>query len=370
MKILITRSSDGTIGGAEMSARDQVVALTKLGHEACLLTSASAESLNISPNLIKKTWFLQKGSAPLRYLRYLVLLPLKLMKDLVAVFSYKPDIINPHSREEQIFLTLTKWLHRKPVVWKDPGDLTFQLKTKRSNPLAKIYQRLLMHCINKADGIYTLNPEDREYICKISNCKKDKIYNIPSSILFSDYSVERKRKVDTKKTLIGYVGRLSKDKSVSDLISAFNNIDNGNTELWIVGDGPERSSLEKQAKKNIKFIGYTTNLSKYFNQLDIFVQPARIEGWGRTIKESMHFSLPIVGSNTGGIAQQIDHEKTGLLFKTNNIKDLEEKLRILITDKQLRVKLAKTAKKKSDKDGDFVNIVEKQILPIYEKALS
>src|SRR5690606_23904333 len=96
---------------------------------------------------------------------------------------------------------------------------------------------------------------------------------------------------------------------------------------------------------------------------------AEFEGWGRNVKEAMYFSLPVVGSDVGGIADQIDDGKTGLLFEPKNVNQLEKQLDKLIKDSKLRTKLGKAAHNKAVADGDYVDLVKNQILPIFKSAL-
>jgi glycosyltransferase involved in cell wall biosynthesis len=374
-KILISRISDGTLGGAEMSAFDQARILHGMGYEVIYVSNLPklierAQGLGV--RTAELPW-IQRGQPPLRYILFWLLYPWFTARALWLVYRHRPDIINPHSREDQIIYTLTKWLHGRPVVWKDAGDLRHLLKPERLNPIARIYEGMLKRAIRKADYIYLLNQGDVGYIAGIVGAGvEDKMTNVPSSILYDDYDLDASPHLrPDDKVVIGYIGRVGRIKGLKYLLEASRQINRDDVEYWIVGDGDYKNELIAQTKKsgNFKFFDFTDDVPSHLNTFDIFVQPAEFEGWGRNVKEAMYLGLPVVGSNSGGVGQQLDHEKTGLVFEPGNSDSLAEQLLRVIEDRNLRQKLGRAAKAKADQDGDFRTIVEKQILPIYEKCL-
>lgn len=363
MRILISRfATQKTLGGAEGSACLHCMTLNKLNHPTQLLSNFSCSKCNV------KTIGLTYNPHFQLFLSWLLLLRLPFIKR-------NFDMINPHSRVDQIIFTLTKSLHQKPVIWKDPGDIRFFIKENRSSMLAKLLQNIYLQALQKADAVYMLNENEKSILLdKLGALSKpvdaDKLHVIPSDISFSDYSLDAK---PPKKAgmVIGTVIRLDEHKGVQYLMSAFQQLKLRDAEMWIVGDGPYREELEKLASNtsNVKFWGYQKDVSSYLNSLDIFVQPAKSEGWGRNVKEAMYFGKPVIGSNTGGIAVQIEDGKTGLLFEPGNVKELTEKLELLINDKALREKLGKAARKKAIKDGDYVQLIKTKVLPLFEEVI-
>lgn len=347
-------------GGAEQSALLHAKVLSEFGHDA-VLYSNFADSSNISKKIATPS------NKLLRWIWGWVYFPL------LATFK-KADLLNPHSREDQIVLTLTKWLHRTPVVWKDPGDLVHHVRLERRSLSGRLNQKLLIAAIRKADAIYILNEENKKTL--LERLKKlgvqidsYKFTVIPSDILFDKYDLNVKPPKQTDKLVVGTLSRLDDHKGVQYLIEAMNRLDKShdNLELWVVGDGPYRSELEKLAQGlDATFWGHQPDVSPYLNRFDIFVQPAEFEGWGRNVKEARYFGKAIIGSDTGGIAQQIEDGKTGLLFEPKNVDELTQKLDKLIQNKDLRATLGKNAHRSAISDGDFRNLVKEKILPLFE----
>lgn len=376
MKILITRSSENqTTGGAELSAKDQAIVLKKLGYNPVFLSNNTnlrsvlkKSSISAYPSI-----YMQRFKPPLRYVYFFAVAPFKFLYDLIIALAVRPDIINPHTREDQISFTLLKPLHRRPVVWKDPGDMFFVFNQPHS-AFGRFYKKLYLYASKKADAIYLLNDSDRDSLLALLGKEYgSKLYSIPSSILYDEYSPSYEIK-QSDTLIFGSICRLTDIKNISTTISAYLDIKNKlpKSQLLIVGDGPDRPNLEAIAKgdPDIIFTGPTKDISPHLNNIDIFIHSALQEGWGRNIKEAMYFGKPVIGANVGGIAKQITDRENGLLFNPKDIKQLTNLMLELASDKKLRQKIATNARKKATKDGDFTNIIQDQIIPIYKSVTS
>jgi glycosyltransferase involved in cell wall biosynthesis len=67
------------------------------------------------------------------------------------------------------------------------------------------------------------------------------------------------------------------------------------------------------------------------------------EGWGLTVIESNACGTTVIGSNVPGLRDAIKDGETGLLYQYGNIKELSEKILLLINDEDLRNRLSKNA---------------------------
>ena len=377
MRVLMTRSSAGGYGGAELSAHDNAYCFNKLGHEVIFLSSLKRLRKKVEAAGIETHWVLwpNKHEGPIRILRYLWTTPIFWLQCLYYVFRFKPDVINAHSREDWIAFTLTKWIHRKPVIWRDPADLRHFLEHKSRNILGVYNRQLLLRALKKVDHLYTLNDEEKKLILKRAegNLDSKRISVIESSVLYDFYDLKAKPPVKTDNLVIGTTSLLREQKGIQYLISAYRDLkkDYPNIELWIVGDGPFMKPLKKLAENlsDVKFWGFQSDISPFLARFDIYVQPAEFEGWGRNVKEAMYFTKPIVGSNVGGIARQITDEENGLLFKPKDEKQLSDQIRLLIDSSELAKSLAEAGREKALADGDYLDVVKDKVLPIYERVV-
>ncbi len=166
-----------------------------------------------------------------------------------------------------------------------------------------------------------------------------------------------------KKNQVVSVGRLSKEKGHSILLNAFAKVDDKNWTLHLVGDGPERSNLELEASAlglsdKVIFHGFMKDFRYILGESEIFVLPSFYEGFPNALLEAMSVPLPCISSNcVAGPSDIIEHGKNGLLVETGNVDELAASLTKLISDKQLRDKLAKEAYKVRE-TYDFEKIAE------------
>jgi glycosyltransferase involved in cell wall biosynthesis len=147
---------------------------------------------------------------------------------------------------------------------------------------------------------------------------------------------EKKEKIKRKKNLFIYVGRLHKHKGVYLLINAIKEVVKIKpfVRFKIIGSGPEENRLKNLIKKyriekTIKFLGELKhkNLYRYYKEATATIVPSIwIENYPYVVLESIYFKTPVIGSDIGGIKEQIINRKNGILFKRNNKKDLVKKI--------------------------------------------
>jgi glycosyltransferase involved in cell wall biosynthesis len=161
-----------------------------------------------------------------------------------------------------------------------------------------------------------------------------------------------------KGTTILFVGRLVKRKGVDDLLQAFNSLSKEipDARLEIVGEGPERKYLEDLSNKmnlndKVRFLGELREnylYERYYN-CDVFVMPSKtlkedVEGFGTVFLEAGLFGKPCVGTLSGGIPEAIENRVTGLLVPESDILALEEAMKRLLLDTELRFRLGRNSK--------------------------
>ncbi|MFB5266405.1 glycosyltransferase family 4 protein [Paenibacillus enshidis] len=118
--------------------------------------------------------------------------------------------------------------------------------------------------------------------------------------------------------------------------------------LHIIGDGPIRPELEKMAQQlgiynETIFYGYTLHPEEFMPFFDIFVLPSRAEAFGSVFAEAALSCLALVGTEVGGIAEQIENGVNGLLVPPNDPVALAEALAGVIADPMYRYELARSA---------------------------
>ncbi|MDP3779159.1 MAG: glycosyltransferase family 4 protein [bacterium] len=121
---------------------------------------------------------------------------------------------------------------------------------------------------------------------------------------------------------------------------------------YVIGDGPERGALERQAKelgldRDVIFLGSVgyDEIPFYLRKADVFVRASRSEGMGNSFVEAMSVGVPVVGTSVGGIPDIIIDHETGLFCRVDDSRDLAEKILMLLTDGDLARDLRKQGRR-------------------------
>ncbi|MDA2981886.1 MAG: glycosyltransferase family 1 protein [Actinomycetota bacterium] len=124
-----------------------------------------------------------------------------------------------------------------------------------------------------------------------------------------------------KRTIIGYVGRLAKEKRISDL--RYLDRDPSNL-LIITGDGPAKEKLKRDLPNAI-FMGHKNggDLAEIFASLDLFIHPGPNETFCQAVQEALSSGTPCIVPRTGGPADLVRHGKTGYVINIHRPDELE-----------------------------------------------
>lgn len=148
-----------------------------------------------------------------------------------------------------------------------------------------------------------------------------------------------------------HIGRLVKWKRVDLLMEAFAGVLNEfhDAELVVVGDGPERESLESQAKalgitERVLFTGGVYDpktIGAYMSASSVYVLAGM---GGLSINDAMAYGLPVICSVCDGTERDlVAHNENGFFFRENSVDDLSEKISLLLRDPALREKMGKAS---------------------------
>lgn len=144
-------------------------------------------------------------------------------------------------------------------------------------------------------------------------------------------------------SIIGVVARLTREKGVDVAIASLPRLPG--VELSIVGDGPERSQLERQAQAlgvadRVTFHGVQSDIERLLPAFDVLLIPSRTEAHGMVAAEGLACSVPVVASAVGGLQSLVEDEKTGLLVPPDDPRELASAVRQLLLDNALARSLA------------------------------
>lgn len=169
----------------------------------------------------------------------------------------------------------------------------------------------------------------------------------------------------------GYIGRLTPEKGIEDMIYAFEGWNKPNTRVLIIGNGSEEYT------NNLKTLIDNLNLNHiisihpaiafddipaYFQLLDISIllshtTPIWKEQFGRVLVESMAAGTPVIGSDSGAIPLVVG--ETGYIVPEKNIISIREALNNAYTNKSKYIKLSKLAQVRAKKEFSYKAIAKK-----------
>lgn len=172
-----------------------------------------------------------------------------------------------------------------------------------------------------------------------------------------------------------FVGRLVERKGLTHLLDALASLRGRRAvELDIVGDGPLREALERRAAELgladlVRFRGFVSadDLAERFGDADAFVLPAvedakgDVEGLGVVLIEAQMHGLPVIASESGGIVDIVEHERTGLLVPPGDARGLASAIERLASDGPLRGRLAAAGREHAETTFSWDAIIERLI---------
>ena len=191
--------------------------------------------------------------------------------------------------------------------------------------------------------------------CLIEEAKKvasDKDYFLFPT--FTDLNIFLNEKNKRFDNFILFVGHLEKVKGVKYLIRAFSEIEKEfpDFKLVIIGQGSEKQKLELMAnhlgvKDKVEFKGKLSLKETKDIMKDCYclVLPSLSEGLPRVLMEAMALEKPIIGSRVAGIPDLIKDNENGFLFEKSNLNELVKKLRVLLNNRDLAIKMGQKGKK-------------------------
>jgi len=186
-----------------------------------------------------------------------------------------------------------------------------------------------------------------------------------------------------KNRVIGFVGRLVREKGVVELFEAMARVATQFPEarLLVVGD-TLKSDRDTQtiARLNriitserlddvVRFTGFRDDIPDLLAIMDVFVLPSHREGMPRTILEAMAAGKPVVATNIRGCREEVVDEVTGLLVPVCDPEALAEAILRLLRDEELARRIGEAGRKRVQEEFDEADVLRRQV-DAYQKLLA
>ncbi|MEO8447619.1 MAG: glycosyltransferase family 4 protein [bacterium] len=210
-----------------------------------------------------------------------------------------------------------------------------------------------------ADQFIAVNDHVRDHVAENEPGKKVTI--IYNGIKF--YPFEKKH--NTNKIRFIAASRLEKGKGLETYIRAAGILDPAyklKAEFLLAGKGSlenELENLNKKLKAGIKFLGEITEMSKLFEETDVFVIPSENEGLPISLLEAATGNNLILSSAFDGVENIFIPDEEGILFKINDSEGLSNKIRFIIDNPEIIPKLSGNFYAKAKKKFNSTLMAEK-----------
>lgn len=292
--------------------------------------------------------------------------------------EFKPNILHAHTATADGYVGLI--LKRKydlPLICSLRGS-DINLYPYRD----KLTMLLTKKVISEADQIVSVSHAIKTAAEVIAKPKRSikVVYNGCDFKLFS-YSEEKRTLIRNKlgisrnAKIIIFVGKITKNKGIFDLITAFKKLSSKYTRLHliIVGYGPEYDALEKllsfnNFNKKVHLVGRQPQriIHNYLSAADVFVLPSYDEGLPNALLEAMSCGLPVIATKVGGIPEAIEDRKSGILINSKDVESISKAIENILKDEESTKRMGINGKQIVEQKFSWVQNTEKMI-NIYEE---
>lgn len=276
------------------------------------------------------------------------------MRSLATVVDrLQPDVIQTHAVKSHFLARLAGLPRRAPWVAFHHG---YTWPTKR----AQVYNQLDRWSLRAPRKVLTVSVPFREELVG-RGVNRERIEIIHNAI--RPHWGSRGRLPDEAQALrhllgipndrkiVLIVGRLSKEKDHLTLVRALAPLRAGGAaHLLIVGEGPNRGSIEEEItrlgmRESVTFTGHQPSAEPYYGIADLAVLSSLSEGSPNALLEAMAAGVPVVATKVGGIPEIVTHGESALLVPPTDVESMSEAIaRLLIHEPGLALQLAEESR--------------------------
>ena len=240
--------------------------------------------------------------------------------------------------------------------------------------LSKIFEKLCRRTLLRADVIIAINEDSKKTYENF--VPGEKIVIISPGIHVHNYE-SRPTGQDEKNGQFLPVGPLIPRKGITDLLNTLAEVVKKypDTQLHIVGDGPQKSNLQQLTKemrleKNVIFHGQIPHqeTARFFQKSDIYCSASLSESFGQVYLEAMACGKPVLSTDNIGAREIVIDGETGFLTPIKNTAAMAKKIIELIEQPHLRQKFGEQGRIRTEENYDW-SIISKKYFNMYKDCL-
>jgi glycosyltransferase involved in cell wall biosynthesis len=223
-----------------------------------------------------------------------------------------------------------------------------------------VFKNIERYLARKSTRIIAISEIQKKELCEIHKiASKGKTTVIPLGfdldIFQKNYEVNRsntrtKYDIDENTVAIAIVGRLTAIKDhffFLDVIEELNLQSDKKVKIFIVGDGDMKSEIEERLipmqKRGIQIslTSWIYDIAEFNAGMDIMCLTSKNEGTPVSLIEAQASNIPVISTEVGGVADIVAENETGFIIPRNNKSEFVSKLKLLVENDELRLKMKK-----------------------------
>lgn len=285
--------------------------------------------------------------------------------------SIRPTIVHAHTPKGGLVGMIAAWLTRTPVRVYHIRGLPYMTASGRRRIILKWTERI---SCKLAHQVFCVSHSIREIAITDGICPADKVmvflggsgngvdaanrFN-PDRFPVQDRAALRTAcGIDREEMVIGFVGRVVRDKGIEELATAWKSIKktHPNARLLLVGprEPQDPVAIETLAglmnDRRVRFVGDVNDTSKYYAMLDLVALPTYREGFPNVPLEAASMGVPVVATNIPGCVDAVQDGVTGTLVPPRDAEALQEAIEMYLNDPDLRAKHGKAGRERVLRD--------------------
>jgi len=238
-----------------------------------------------------------------------------------AIKQHDIHIVHAHDYKSELLTWAVSRVYRVPIMTTVHGWIWNDFRYK-------VYWRAAQAVLPRFDRVIAVSGRTRDAVlaCGVAS---DRVVLIHNAIVMENYDpatierglVRRRAGIPADATVIGCIGRLSREKGQLDLLHAAAQVLRSRPDVWFLfaGDGPDRPAVEQLARElgiaaRVVLIGHVGDVRPVFRDIDILALTSHTEGFPNVILESLCMGRPVLATDVGGVSEIVNDGQTGILL--------------------------------------------------------
>ncbi|WJE84541.1 glycosyltransferase family 4 protein [Bacillus sp. DX3.1] len=244
----------------------------------------------------------------------------------------------------------------KPIIYtvRSIEEKDLQIRGVEVLPMHLEFMKMQRDLVEMADHLIVCSASEGQMMENYFPGSMEKLSVIPNGFIEPDGRVlQNKINGDNPPTLL-FVGRFTERKGLDILIEALDLAKSqvSNLKLLVVGghsgeDDQEwlnklLNSYDESLQKSVEYVGWVRSLKElepYYHAADILCVPSLYEPFGNIVLEGFYYGVPVIAANVGGMAETIQHGKSGILVPPKDAHALANAIVELIENPELYMKI-------------------------------